>query len=78
MGGAGDRETLWPRRRYASRIKDVVVLCAEGNVDDTTGFAELSQLCGKRQIAHLAVASKHLPVACHIKDLVNFVDSARR
>ena len=51
--------------------------CAEGNFDDAPGFAELSKLCGKRPMATFAVARKHLPVAAHIKDLVDFVDSVR-
>lgn len=62
---------------YASRFKDVAFFCAEGNVDEASGFAELSKLCGRRPIATFAVARKHLPVAAHIKELVDFLDSIR-
>ena len=64
-------------RQYADRFKHVAFFCAEGNFDDAPGFAELSKLCGKRPMATFAVARKHLPVAAHIKDLVDFVDSVR-
>lgn len=64
-------------RQYSDRFKQIAFFCAEGHGPDARGFAELSQLCGKRPVATFAVARKRLPTVACRKQLFDFVDSVR-
>ena len=64
-------------REYASRFKQIAFFCVEGKRTETSGFAELARLCGKKPIAVFTVARKHLPTAAHRKDVFEFVESVR-
>ena len=64
-------------REYSSRFKQIAFFCAEGRGAETSGFAELAKLCGKKPIAVFVVARKHLPTAAHRTDVFEFVESVR-
>lgn len=59
-------------KRNAPRFKQVAFFCTEGGSGDRNAFAELSELCGKKPVATLAVTEKQLPADQHTQGLNQF------
>lgn len=64
-------------RQYGPRIQQLALFCAEGRGIEERGFSELTQLYGKKPVATLGVAGRHLPTIASRKQLIHFVDSLR-